>query len=78
MSTASEIKNQFNELTIDDRLKLLYELWDELADDPKAVTLSEAQAQELDRRYERHLANPDEAIPWADVRNRVRNGRREP
>lgn len=30
---------------------------------------------ELDRRWEAHLANPEAAIPWEVVRERLRNRR---
>jgi len=75
MSTAAQIKSEFSKLPVDDQLELLYELWDTLAQQPDALTLSEDQQRELDRRYERHLAHPEEAIPWDEVRDRIRRSR---
>ncbi|MCB9731991.1 MAG: addiction module protein [Deltaproteobacteria bacterium] len=71
MATAENIKREFSKLTVVDQLELLYELWDALAQQPDALTLSDEQKRELDRRYEHHLAHPEEAIPWEEVRDRL-------
>lgn len=77
MTTAAQIKKEFSKLPVDDQIELLYELWDALAQEPGAVTLSHDQQRELERRYERHLEHPEEAIPWEEVRDSIRSGRRE-
>jgi putative addiction module component (TIGR02574 family) len=78
MTTAAKIKSEFSKLPVGDQVELLYELWDALAGEPGAVTLSEDQQRELERRYERHLEHPEEAIPWDEVRASIRSGRAEP
>ncbi|MFH2140720.1 MAG: addiction module protein [Pseudomonadota bacterium] len=32
------------------------------------ATLTEAQKAELDRRLANHLANPDDGVPWSEVK----------
>ena len=76
MATAAQIKSEFNELPINTQLELLFELWDTLAKAPGAVTLSDDQRRELEHRYERHQAYPEEAISWAEVRDKIRSRRR--
>jgi putative addiction module component (TIGR02574 family) len=39
---------------------------------PDAISLTEEQKRELDRRYERHLANPEEALTWDEVKADLR------
>ena len=60
----SEIKKGFHELPLDDRLQLLQELWEELADDPTALDLTPTEQAELESRFERHRANPAAARTW--------------
>jgi putative addiction module component (TIGR02574 family) len=51
----------------EDRLQLVEEIWDSIADEAEASPLTEAQRQEVDRRWAAHLANPQAAIPWEQV-----------
>jgi putative addiction module component (TIGR02574 family) len=50
-----------------DRVQLVQEIWDSIADETEAAPLTEAQCQEVDRRWAVHLANPQAAIPWEQV-----------
>ena len=54
-------------LTVDERLALVEEIWDSIADDVERVPLTDAQKQEIDRRLAAHQTNPDAAIPWEQV-----------
>ena len=53
-----------------DRADLAMALWDSLtdADRAQALELTDAQRAELDRRWAAHVANPESAIDWADIR----------
>jgi putative addiction module component (TIGR02574 family) len=53
-----------------ERLQLAQDLWDSLPEE--AVPLTEGQVRELERRLADHDANPGAAIPWQEVRDRLR------
>ena len=55
-------------LGIEERLTLVEELWDSIAADSAAVPLTEDQRTELDRRIAEHEANPDDVVPWEEVK----------
>ena len=55
-------------LGIEERLTLVEELWDSIAADSSTVPLTEAQRTELDRRIAEHEANPDDVVPWEEVK----------
>ena len=55
-------------LGIEERLILVEELWDSIAADSAAVPLTEAQRAELDHRIAEHEANPDDVVPWEEVK----------
>ena len=60
----------------EDRLALVQEVWDGLLDEPGAAPLTDAQKQELDRRYEDYVAHPDEGHTWEEVEAFVKAGLR--
>ncbi len=53
---------------IEDRIRLVQEVWDRLADQGYEPELSDAMKAEIDRRLAAHAANPDAAIPWEQVK----------
>ena len=62
-------------LPADERVELAMALWDSLTDQEREseLELSTDQQAELDRRWADHLANPKSAIPWEEVRRKLRN-----
>lgn len=61
-----------NQLSVDDRLRLVDAIWDGMADEADALpTLSDAQRAELDRRLAEHEANPNDVVSWDEVRARI-------
>lgn len=58
-----------DQLAVEDRLALVEELWDSIAADTTAVPLTDAQKAELDRRIAEHNTNPDDTVPWEEVRS---------
>ena len=60
-------------LSVPERIQLVEDIWDSIADTPEAVPLSDAQKDELDRRLDSIQANPDSGSPWAIAKDRIRN-----
>lgn len=56
-----------DKLPREERLALVQEIWDTIAVEP-ATHLTEAQRQELARRFAQDDAAPDEVIPWEQVK----------
>jgi putative addiction module component (TIGR02574 family) len=59
----------------DEKLDLIELLWESLSADPKAVPLTAAQREELDRRLDEVEAGQTSGIPWEEVLKRIRGGR---
>jgi putative addiction module component (TIGR02574 family) len=55
-------------LSVEERLSLVEELWDSIAESTGELPLSDAQQSELDRRLAEHNAAPDEVVRWEDVK----------
>jgi putative addiction module component (TIGR02574 family) len=64
-------------LPADERAELAMALWESLSDQEREseLELSPEQKAELDRRWAEHLANPESAIPWEEVRRKLRDGK---
>jgi putative addiction module component (TIGR02574 family) len=64
-------------LPADERAELAMALWESLTDQEREseLELSSDQKAELDRRWAEHLANPESAIPWEEVRRKLRDGK---
>jgi len=58
-------------LSIAERIELIGDLWDSLAESPETVVLTEAQKTELDRRLEAHRKDPTAGASWPIVRDRI-------
>jgi putative addiction module component (TIGR02574 family) len=52
---------------IEDRIRLVQEVWDRLADQGHEPEISGEMRAEIDRRLAAHEANPEAAIPWEQV-----------
>ena len=61
------------DLSVEERIQMVEDIWDSIAAVPEAVSLSEEQKRELDRRLEAYHRNPDAGSPWIEVRERIRN-----
>jgi len=58
-------------LSPDERLELLEQLWDSLSSTPRAIPLTDAQREELDRRLDDLEREGPVGIPWEDVFRKI-------
>jgi putative addiction module component (TIGR02574 family) len=56
-----------------EKLQLVEDLWDELASTPASVPVHDWQKNELARRRANLMSNPASALPWDEVKRRVRS-----
>ncbi len=60
---------------IEDRLHLLFELWDQLLDEGWKPSLDEQQKAELERRWANFRAHPESGSTWEQVVAEVRRSK---
>ncbi len=65
------ISDLAEKLSIAERLQLVEDIWDSIADETEALPLTDAQKAELDRRLEQYRRDPDSAIHWEQVREEL-------
>ena len=61
------------ELSIAERIELVEDVWDTIAQFPEAVKLTEEQRRTINERLEAYHKNPDAGSPWEDVKKRIRS-----
>lgn len=62
----SNLRDEIGNLSAAEKFELLDALWESLASDDLALT--NVQRDELDHRLAQYERNPDEVIPWEEVR----------
>jgi putative addiction module component (TIGR02574 family) len=67
-SNASIKSLGIDRLPVEERLKLVQEIWDSIAADSAAVPLTYVQRGERQKRIEEDNANPDDVKPWEQVK----------
>jgi putative addiction module component (TIGR02574 family) len=67
------LRQELLSLTVAERLELAFELWDSIASECEGepFPLSDAQREELERRVRALDEQPDNALPWEEVRERL-------
>jgi putative addiction module component (TIGR02574 family) len=60
-------------LSVAERIQLVEDIWDSIAAEPDALSLTQEQRDELDRRLASQEANPGIGRPWAEVKARILN-----
>ena len=64
-------------LSIQEKLLLASELWDEVLTQTDDIAVSQDVLDELDRRMEEYRRDPSTASSWEDVKQRIRASRGE-
>jgi putative addiction module component (TIGR02574 family) len=62
-------------LNVPERIQLVEDIWDTIAEVPEAVALTDEQKVDLDRRLDAYHQNPGEGSPWGMVWERIRSER---
>ncbi|MCH8328716.1 MAG: addiction module protein [Candidatus Marinimicrobia bacterium] len=58
-------------LPIKERIQLVGDIWDSIAQDAGQLPLTHSQRDELDQRLERYKVDPLPGSSWTEVRKRI-------
>lgn len=64
----TQLLQQARGLAIDEQIELVEAIWDGIVSRGAVPALTEAQKAELDRRLADHQANPNDVVPWSEVK----------
>ena len=63
------IIESFRKLSPNEKIRLLQDLWDEVAEEVAQTPLSESHRRLLDERLQEHDEHPNDVEPWEKVRD---------
>lgn len=59
------------DLPISERIQLVTEIWDSIAEFPDEIELTPSTLELLAKRLAAYRANPEEGSPWQEVKQRI-------
>jgi putative addiction module component (TIGR02574 family) len=62
-----DLADQIRQLSVDERIRLIGDIWEGIHADSEPPPLTEAQRSELARRMDEHKRDPSSAIPWEEA-----------
>ena len=65
-------KEDILNMSISERIELVEDIWDSIAEVPEAVVLTDIQKRELDNRLDSYHKNSNDGSPWEQVRLRIK------
>jgi len=65
---------QVFELTLSEKLQLLEDLWDSIAQVPEQIPVFDWQKEELAKRKAAYSQKPNSGSSWEEAKERIRNG----
>lgn len=66
------MKPELRELPISQRVQLVEDIWDSIAEDQGALSVTQTQKNELDRRLENYQKDGDQGRKASDVLDAIR------
>ena len=71
----NELTEAAKRLSISDRILLVEEIWDTIAEENQPFELTDAQKRELDRRLESTRSNPGQGRTWDAIKSEFMKSR---
>lgn len=69
--SAQTITESFRKLSPSEKIRVLQQLWDEVAEEVASEPLSESQRRLLDERIQQHDENPADVETWEKTREDI-------
>jgi putative addiction module component (TIGR02574 family) len=71
----NDLAEAAKKLSVPERILLVEEIWDTIADENQAFELTDAQKRELDRRLESANRDPGRGRTWDEIKSEFMNSR---
>ena len=59
------------ELSVAEKIRIVEEIWDSIADNPESLPLSDNERAELNKRLQEYRENPTEGIEWNELKAKL-------
>jgi len=71
MMSSEPIRSKFRELEADEKIRLVQDLWDEIAEEVSRRPLTEAQRRLIDERLADEEQNPEDVESWSKAKDDI-------
>lgn len=71
MGSTTSVLDELKKLPSEEKLQIIDDLWRSIP--PEDVPVDEAVLDEMDRRFEDYLRNPERAVSWEVVEGTIRS-----
>ncbi len=71
MAKEKELLEEILELSVPERIQLVQDIWDSIAEVPESLELDDEQKQELRARLADYRAHPETGISWEDLKEKI-------
>jgi putative addiction module component (TIGR02574 family) len=68
---SAAVLDEILKMSVEDRIRLVEEIWETVSSDPGALPVTDAQKQELDRRLDDLDRNPEAGRTWEEFRSEL-------
>jgi putative addiction module component (TIGR02574 family) len=68
---AKEILEEILGLSVSERIDLVQDIWDSIAEIPETLELDDQQKTELRSRLSYYRAHPESGISWDDLKRKI-------
>ena len=72
---SSNLTEEAKKLPVPERIALVEEIWDSIAEDNGCFELTDAQKEELDRRIQSQQENPHPGRTWEEIKSEYLNSK---
>jgi putative addiction module component (TIGR02574 family) len=72
---SSQLTEEAKKLTVEERILLVEEIWNSIAEANECFELTEAQRHELDRRVKSFSVNPSRGRSWEEIKTEFLNSK---
>jgi putative addiction module component (TIGR02574 family) len=72
---SSSLTEEAKKLPVPERIALVEEIWDSIAEDNGCFELTDAQKEELDRRIQSQQENPHLGRTWEEIKSEFLNSK---
>ena len=69
--TQAAFHRELSKLSQAEKLQLVQDLWDSIAEQPEDIAIDDDERKLLDERLASHRRNPRAAQPWQNVKRRI-------
>jgi putative addiction module component (TIGR02574 family) len=66
-------KKDIQDLSVSERISLVEDIWDSIAQVTESVSLSDEEKAKIDQRLDAYHQDPNAGSPWSKVRERIKS-----